>query len=579
MTMVPQPPPGSRAEAAPSPARAGVAPLDVRSATGGFVTTIDGTRSVRSASPDAEASPRVSRLVGEKAKWSKLPGLMRKMKVVNQMKDGSKVVGANVEWQNAADQADRLQSRIQGLREKSAGMGMKGIDPRLMEEVFARADELVDLAPMKSKKHHKKETAKEKEAKEKEEAKARLVPTDLPLNMAPATYSQLPKRVQRRLAREYASRDKTADEKSVGQRVAAEAQRKAAHANVIEPQVGVIPSTLGDDSTASVMECLLPLMELSQSKFTATLRDLAAALHSLAFNDENRMAFFVTPGAMEMLYRLAHSPDYDVQRNITGTLYRLSMGEVPGMKRTMVQGSKHHVGMVQPLLELARASERGTRQNAMGALKELCECPANRSDMLDQGMLQLVFEQLSSPDYVDIRVRRDAVYSLSAMAEDPSNRGKMVDMGCLPRLLGILRNPRIRDSQMRRAASGTLERLAMTRSHKVMGLMTSKWVLMTFIAALSENSDYEVIQNALRTLQILGARFCHFKGTFGRCLGTSWTHFRSNHRRVVGTFEAARCQTRSIRHAVSSQSPRHGLCLSVSVLKDCLRVVGSAWRR
>ena len=217
------------------------------------------------------------------------------------------------------------------------------------------------------------------------------------------------------------------------------------------------------------------------------------------------MAFFVTPGAMEMLYRLAHSPDYDVQRNITGTLYRLSMGEVPGMKRTMVQGPKHHCGMVQPLLELARASERGTRQNAMGALKELCECPANRSDMLDQGMLQLVFEQLSSPDYVDIRVRRDAVYSLSAMAEDPSNRGKMVDMGCLPRLLGILRNPRIRDSQMRRAASGTLERLAMTRSNKVMGLMTSKWVLMTFIAALSENSDYEVIQNALRTLQILGA--------------------------------------------------------------------------
>ena len=54
-----------------------------------------------------------------------------------------------------------------------------------------------------------------------------------------------------------------------------------------------------------------------------------------------------------------------------------------------------------------------------------------------------------------------------------------------------------------------LERLAMTRSTKVMGLMTSKWVLMTLIAALSENSDYGVIQNALRTLQALGAWSTH----------------------------------------------------------------------
>ena len=38
------------------------------------------------------------------------------------------------------------------------------------------------------------------------------------------------------------------------------------------------------------------------------------------------------------------------------------------MKRTMVIGSKHHRGMVQPLLALARAAERSTRQNAMGAL-------------------------------------------------------------------------------------------------------------------------------------------------------------------------------------------------------------------
>ena len=260
-----------------------------------------------------------------------------------------------------------------------------------------------------------------------------------------------------------------------------------------------------DDSTRSVVECLNPLMEQSASRYTSTLRDVAAALHSLAFNDENRMAFFKAPGAMAMLYRLCHNEDFDVQRNITGTLYRLSMGEAAGMKRTLVAGSKTRKGLVQPLLQLARAPDRGTRQNAMGALKELCECDANRSDMLDQGMLQLVFEQLSSPDYVDIRVRRDAVYSLSAMAEDPSNRGKMVDMGCLPRLLGILRNPRIRDAQMRRAASSTIQRLAMTRSHKVMGLMTTKWVLMTLIAALSENSDFDVIQNSLKTLQLLGA--------------------------------------------------------------------------
>ena len=499
--MAPQPPSQPRGTPAPSPARAVVERVNIEE---------PGAELGRSTSPGAgsRASSPSSPKAGGKAstvKWSKLPSLMRKMKVVNDLKTNSKVVGANVEWGNAVEAADRLSSRIQGLREKSNSMGFQ-LDPRLLEEVFQTADELVDLTPMHKHDKKRRDPRQEQEEKEKKDAKARAkLPTDLPLNMLPQTYTQLPKRVQRRLAREYASRDKSEEQKTAVQRVAAAAANKAAHANVIEPQVGVIPSSIEDGSTASVMECLLPLMELSQSKFTATLRDLAAALHSLAFNDENRMAFFVTPGAMEMLYRLAHSPDYDVQRNITGTLYRLSMGEAAGMKRTMVQGTKHHSGMVQPLLELARASERGTRQNAMGALKELCECPANRSDMLDQGMLQLVFEQLSSPDYVDIRVRRDAVYSLSAMAEDPSNRGKMVDMGCLPRLLGILRNPRIRDSQMRRAASGTLERLAMTRSAKVMGLMTSKWVLMTFIAALSENSDYEVIQNALRTLQILGA--------------------------------------------------------------------------
>ena len=268
MTMVPQPPGGSRGEAAPSPARSVVAPLAMAD---GNAFNLDfgakpegGERSAKSAKSGDGSSPRKSRLVGEKVKWAKLPGLMRKMKVVNEMKNGSSLVGANVEWQNAAEQADRLQSRIQGLREKSAGMGINmsmGIDPRLMEEVFARADELVDLAPMR-KHDRKKETAKEKEAKEKEEAKARLVPTDLPLNMAPATYSQLPKRVQRRLAKEYASRDKTADEKTLGQRVAAEAQRKAAHANVIEPQVGIIPSSIGDDSTASGWSFSLVFREL-----------------------------------------------------------------------------------------------------------------------------------------------------------------------------------------------------------------------------------------------------------------------------------------------------------------------------
>ena len=129
-----------------------------------------------------------------------------------------------------------------------------------------------------------------------------------------------------------------------------------------------------DDSTRSVVECLNPLMEQSTSRYTATLRDVAAALHSLAFNDENRMAFFKAPGAMAMLYRLCHNEDFDVQRNITGTLYRLSMGEAAGMKRTLVAGSKTRKGLVQPLLQLARAADRGTRQNAMGALKELCEC-------------------------------------------------------------------------------------------------------------------------------------------------------------------------------------------------------------
>lgn len=493
----PQPPPNPRPTAAPSPARQLVEPREAVQPE----NELDRARSTRSQSPRSprlvSPSPRVA------AKWTKLPSLVRKMKVVNDLKKGSTLVGANVEWGNAVETADRLSSRIQHLREKSNSMGFQ-LDPRLLEEVFQTADELVDMKPPARKRRGSRPEQKAKASSQVVKAREQL-PTKLPLNMLPQTYAQLPQRVQRRLAREYAARDTTSAGKSAVQRVAAAAVTKAAHANIIEPQVGVIPSSLEDGSTASVMECLLPLMDLSRSKFTATLRDLAAALHSLAFNDENRMAFFVTPGAIDMLHRLAQSSDFDIQRNITGTLYRLSMGEVPGMKRTLVVGTKQHGGMVQPLLELARAVDRGTRLNAMGALKELCECPANRSDMLDQGLLQLVFEQLSSPEYVDIRVRRDAVYSLSAMAEDPSNRGKMVEMGCLPRLLGILRNPRIRDTQMRRAASGTLERLAMTRNAKVMGLMTSKWVLMTLIAALSENSDNGVIQNALRTLQILGA--------------------------------------------------------------------------
>lgn len=506
--VVPTPPRSFKGTAAPSPARKIVQPIAFVPRAGE-----EATRRLEGAN-DGAGSPRVSTRSGSVSptarttvKWSKLPSLMRKMKVVNDLQKGSSIVGANVEWGNAVETADRLSSRIQTLREKSNALGFQ-LDPRLLEQVFQTADGLADFTPMSSSRK-KKDAQEEKDVKKLAGAKARAkaranLPTDLPLNMLPQTYLQLPKRVQRRLAREYASRDQS-ESKSIVQKVAAAAATKAAHAKVIEPRVGVIPSPAEHGSTASVMECLLPLMELSRSKFTATLRDLAAALHSLALNDENRMAFFVTPGAMEMLYRLAHSSDEDILRNITGTLYRLSMGEAPGMKRTLVAGTKHHRGIVQPLLQLARGSDRGARQYAMGALKELCECPANRSDMLDQGMLQLVFEQLSSPDYIDIRVRRDAVYSLSAMAEDPSNREKMVEMGCLPRLLGILRNPRIRDSQMRRAASRTLERLAMTRSDQVMGLMTSKWVLMTVIAALSENSDCGVIENALRTLQILGA--------------------------------------------------------------------------
>ena len=510
--VVPTPPPSVKGTVAPSPARkivqpialvptAGVEPARRPEGTNGRLEgTNDGAESPRGSTKSRSASPTAR----AKVKWSKLPSLMRKMKVVQDLQKGSSIVGANVDWGNAVETVDRLSSRIKTLREKSNALGFQ-LDPRLLEQVFQTADGLADFTPMSSTRK-KKDSQQEKGVKKLADAKARAnLPTDLPLNMLPQTYLQLPKRVQRRLAREYASRDQS-ESNSVVQKIAAAASTKAAHAKVIEPQVGVIPSPAEHGSTASVMECLLPLMELSHSKFTATLRDLAAALHSLALNDENRMAFFVTPGAMEMLYRLAHSSDEDILRNISGTLYRLSMGEAPGMKRTLVAGTtKHQRGIVQPLLQIARGSDRSARQYAMGALKELCECPANRSDMLDQGMLQLVFEQLSSSDYIDIRVRRDAVYSLSAMAEDPSNRGKMVDMGCLPRLLGILRNPRIRDSQMRRAASRTLERLAMTRSDKVMRLMTSKWVLMTVIAALSENSDYGVIENALRTLQILGA--------------------------------------------------------------------------
>ena len=145
----PTPPTGTQTSgaAAPSPARRVVKPvaLTAKGEADGMSDRVGSpTGEDRAGSPSRSAG---SPLPHGKVKWSKLPSLMRKMKVVNDLKKGSAVVGANVEWGEAVATADRLSSRIHSLREKSNALGFQ-LDPRLLEEVFQTADALVDLTPM-----------------------------------------------------------------------------------------------------------------------------------------------------------------------------------------------------------------------------------------------------------------------------------------------------------------------------------------------------------------------------------------------------------------------------------------------
>ena len=60
---------------------------------------------------------------------------------------------------------------------------------------------------------------------------------------------------------------------------------------------------------------------------------------------------------------------------------------------------------------------------SQAAIKELCENPHNRSDILDADALPSLFEHAGN---TDSRVRGLAIWTLAALAEDSKNRIKMM---------------------------------------------------------------------------------------------------------------------------------------------------------
>jgi len=267
---------------------------------------------------------------------------------------------------------------------------------------------------------------------------------------------------------------------------------------------------IGQRQFESMCQSIKGLLSLAHSRYVETQRDAAAALHSLALNAANRVAFVLT-GALPTLIELLEAHDVNIKRDATGTIYHLTKAnEVKQAFMESEDADGDRLGL-HNLMVLTRSRDRDTGKFAVGAIRELCESVSNRPSMLDQGVMPLLFAQITSVP--NIAVRRDALHVLRSLADCDENRLKLLEGGCLPRLLALVNNLSIcKDTQMRRLAAETLTSITALqpsldddRHHPSRQRMISEDVLKHFVAVLQQD-DEELIIFTLRSLQQLSHR-------------------------------------------------------------------------
>ena len=181
-----------------------------------------------------------------------------------------------------------------------------------------------------------------------------------------------------------------------------------------------VDSTGASVGVQHVAECIAPLCELAESKYAEIQRDVAAALHSLSINEENKVAF-LEAAALPTLIAMAAHKDVDIRRNVAGAMYRLSCS--PKLKRPMVKAQ-----ILPSLLEFCATGHREVQRFAMYAVKELCEDRHNRTEIIAAGALPALYEHCNSNDN---RIAREAIWTLNALADDENDRLSMLESGAL----------------------------------------------------------------------------------------------------------------------------------------------------